>query len=346
MTKVVFRCDAATIPEIGTGHIHRTIALADGMVQKGWLHPDDIYFYTREDGAYAIAKDYIELSDYQYFPLTANASANSKGESIILAESDADLVIIDRLATEAHVVKAIKDKNIPVVVFDDLGNGANEADLVINAILQENSNEEKIFCGYKYLILQSTRSSTQKKKKSRLKLFVCFGGYDQRRLTEYLLDTLPIINRSFDVDIIVGEVLDDDYQRLNIQLNKARSLSLDNNYFLYKKPKQFYSLFSNADIAITSGGLMAFDSVNLGVPSVTLPQYFHQLDTLKRLSCLELTLLASEEMELSQIKLIDSIQMLIDDPELRTAMFVKGKSVIDGNGKLRVLKLLKGLIKN
>ena len=49
-------------------------------------------------------------------------------------------------------------------------------------------------------------------------------------------------------------------------------------------PKNYHEIISNADLAVTSGGLSIFEFAAWGIPSVALPQYEHQKSNAKELS--------------------------------------------------------------
>ena len=52
--KILFRCDAATIAEIGTGHMFRCLTIAEYLKKKYKLKNKDIAFLIRSTGKYKI----------------------------------------------------------------------------------------------------------------------------------------------------------------------------------------------------------------------------------------------------------------------------------------------------
>ena len=101
--KVIFRCDAGHAPEIGTGHITRSKTLANNLIENGLLGRNDIIFYTRNDPGYNLGIDYLVGSGFEYQVFSNNElEANSSSELNVLKNSNAILIIMDRLETVSY----------------------------------------------------------------------------------------------------------------------------------------------------------------------------------------------------------------------------------------------------
>jgi len=64
--KVIFRCDAGSMNEIGSGHIVRSINLANALVNRGFLLRSEIVFYTRGDKKYLLGDKLLMKSGFEY----------------------------------------------------------------------------------------------------------------------------------------------------------------------------------------------------------------------------------------------------------------------------------------
>ena len=51
--KIVFRCDAADIPEIGSGHVYRCLIIANYLKKKFSLNSKQIVFVIKAKGKYS-----------------------------------------------------------------------------------------------------------------------------------------------------------------------------------------------------------------------------------------------------------------------------------------------------
>ena len=65
--------------------------------------------------------------------------------------------------------------------------------------------------------------------------------------------------------------------------------SFKNKYNYNKKIKYFnnkniFNFLSSSDLAITSGGLIMFDVINIKKPLIAIPQYLHQKKNIKKLN--------------------------------------------------------------
>jgi len=43
--KIIIRCDGASLPEIGTGHVSRMVFLAKSLIQNNLCDLEEIFFY-------------------------------------------------------------------------------------------------------------------------------------------------------------------------------------------------------------------------------------------------------------------------------------------------------------
>ena len=108
--KVVFRCDSADIPEIGSGHLYRSIIIAKFLKKKFSLKPNQIVFVVKTKGNYS--KNLIILSKHNFkiIELKSKIKDYSKQEAEYLKNIKANLLIIDRLGKMTkNFYKIIKD---------------------------------------------------------------------------------------------------------------------------------------------------------------------------------------------------------------------------------------------
>tara|TARA_B100001123_G_C15314862_1_gene1025758 strand:- start:4 stop:1053 length:1050 start_codon:yes stop_codon:yes gene_type:complete len=337
--RVIFRCDAGHAPEIGTGHIARSKTLANALVTKGYINSNEIIFLTRDDVGYNLGKKYLDGAgiNYKYFS-NNELKANSESETKILSESDAELIFIDRLETDRDLVKKIRSKGIRIVTFDDYGTGREQADLAISSIFSDINESENLIKGYEYLILSSELYKPLPFKNELSTVAVSFGGNDNRNLCLHFLENLDVLPKTLKIEVILGKVDEkilDDY--LNIITKKMREDKVNFHIF----PKNYHEIISNADLAVTSGGLSIFEFAAWGVPSVALPQYEHQLKTIENLQEAGISFLGSNNMNLSNTKFSIAMGKLLEDNNLRNNMALNAKKCIDGKGLSRILDKLK-----
>ena len=335
--KVVFRCDAGHAPEIGTGHIARSKTLANELVNSKLLNIKDILFLTRDDDGFNLGSKYLKNSGFKYKSFSnQQLRANSDSEIEIMSNLDSKLIFLDRLETSSDLIESIKKNGIKVITFDDYGSGRELADLAISSIFDDVNKSKNLLSGYEYLILSKDYYKPLKIRDNIKNIVATFGGNDARDLCSHFIDNIDVIPPEIKVEIILGSVRKKDVIKYNAKIKTKAS----DNITLHIFPRNYHQIISNADIAISSGGLSIFEFSAYGVPSIGLPQYPHQLRTIENLQNSSISILGSEKMNLSNSKLRDSVGKLIHDNNLRKLMASTSREAIDGNGAKRIKEVI------
>src|SRR5699024_8207245 len=127
----------------------------------------------------------------------------------IIKANNIDIVINDILNTSKKYITYLKTFDVKVINYEDLGDGADIADAVINDLYEEANNRgNHFYWGSDYYILRDEflLSKPGKFNKKVKNILVIFGGVDPSNLTQKLFDSIPYI---YDYDnylftIIVG----------------------------------------------------------------------------------------------------------------------------------------------
>jgi UDP-2,4-diacetamido-2,4,6-trideoxy-beta-L-altropyranose hydrolase len=336
--KVIFRCDAGHAPEIGTGHITRSKTLANNLVEKGFLRRSDIIFYTRNDPDYDLGEKYLAESGYEYQVFANNElEANSSSELNILKNSNAILIVMDRLETTDDLIKGVSSSEKKIITFDDYGSGRVFADLAISAIFDNVCTFDNLVRGYEYLVLSKSSYRPLPVRKNVAKIVATFGGHDARNLCQFFLENSSGIPDSCSVDIILGSCKKSLLQKY---IQYIESKQLDHRFKLHVFPENYHEIIANADLAVTSGGLSIFEFSAYGVPTIGLPQYEHQLRTIENLRDAGISFLGSDGMAMSSKNFKSSLSKMIHDFNCRNTMAMSARKSIDGGGVHRIIKLL------
>ncbi len=234
---------------IGLGHVGRMLELADMFYTK------PVFFYDKNKTEPNVFGD----TTYSLVPYSSKDDFFNK-----LNEDKFTVLINDILDTEADYIKKLKKMGLKVVNFEDIGTGANYADIVINALYDEEQSHRyigpnyylipKMFLLYKPIVV----------KRDVEKVLVCFGGADPQNYTEVVLE----------------EIKKDEYQKYNfiIVLGRAKKnyqalLDCESaNIKLMYDIRNMPEVMSQCDIAITSQGRTCFELASLGIPTLSLAQ--------------------------------------------------------------------------
>lgn len=248
--KIIFRVDG--FKEIGMGHIYHCLSLAYSLTNH------EILFVSckhKTEGVNKLKESFMPIYEIE----------DEKDFYKYLSENKYDIVINDCLDTTEEHIKTIKKYCERVVTIEDLGEGSKYADLVINALYDEEPHAN-YFSGEKYICLRdeflidSPKEFSQEVKD----VVVLFGGTDPSNLTKKAYEMAKEINMNINFHFITGAGYDCD-------VNEIISVP-DNNVFVYNNVKHVSSIMRNADLAITSQGRTVYELCSLGVPSIVLAQ--------------------------------------------------------------------------
>lgn len=238
---------------IGTGHVYRMLDLADMFFSK------PVFYYDRSVTEKAVfGKTTYELNSYE-----------SKEELLELIEAARyDIVINDIQNTDIEYICKLKNlSNHPKVVnFEDMGDGAAQADLVINALYDKQYTAGSVYSGEDYYIVPKifTLFSPIKINKEIKRVFVCFGGADPQNYTESIIGIVQNSDyKNTEFCFVIGRAKSN-YS----ELMKLESDRIHLHYDVKSMPK----LMSQCDAAITSRGRTCFELAYLGIPTLSIAQ--------------------------------------------------------------------------
>tara|TARA_B100000963_G_scaffold17140_1_gene13116 strand:- start:33930 stop:34991 length:1062 start_codon:yes stop_codon:yes gene_type:complete len=343
--KLVFRSDGASLPEIGTGHIMRNIAIADSFISRKICKHSEISFISKSKGPFSIGSDLVKKSGYKLETVDDKLlNWNSSEEARVIIEINPNLLVIDRLSTKSEWMIELKRYIKNVVSMDDVGNGAFYADAVINAILHDIPSGKARYIGYEYMFLKASKAPFKTKVPVNAhRIVASFGGYDSRNLMGFFLDTLEkydaLVDKNTIIELLVGS---ENIKKINSWKNQAKKISLkyNNDIRLEVRPSNFFQILANADLAILSGGLTIFDAVSFGIPAIGLPQYNHQLQTIKNLTKKMAIKSGSNEMILDESYFLRAFNETISSNKIRGSLKKRGRNLIDRKGSKRVIDIL------
>jgi CMP-N-acetylneuraminic acid synthetase/spore coat polysaccharide biosynthesis predicted glycosyltransferase SpsG len=316
--RIVFRVDGSQ--EIGLGHIYRALTLAQRIMDH------QITFLM--DSRYTLGISIVEQHKQRVVTFS--------GDAMPLIESlNPDIIINDILDTDTHYMQALKRMGKFVVNFEDLGEGAQYANLVINALYDSPVPYTNHLWGSDYVCL---RDEFHSRKKNTLRpevknILVTFGGVDEQNLTCKVLSALHRCNTETKVTVILG---------LGYIHHPSLNDFLENTQFTCKVKKnvRFISYYmEKADLVFTSCGRTVYEVAAIGTPCITLAQNDREMGHLfaninNGIVNLGLGKAVDED------KIIETTQELIRKPQLRMEMRKKMERHDLKSGITRVLKAI------
>lgn len=252
--RIVFRADG--YKELGMGHIYHCLTLAYNLTGH------EVMFVTKDQYTEGINK--IKSS---YMPYALINNDNDFFE--FLKEWNADIVINDCLDTDKEYIEKLKTFVNKVITIEDLGDGAEYTDAVINALYNKEIKTHKQYIGEKYICLRDEFLINTPKEFSKdiTNVLVMFGGTDPSNLTKKIYNVAIKLNEVYpDItfNFITGSGYSSDEHDIYTREEK--------NIYVLNDVKSVCDYMKNADLAFTSQGRTVFELASMGVPSIVLAQ--------------------------------------------------------------------------
>jgi len=241
----------AGYPEIGLGHVHNALTIADGLVRHR------IRFLVTRPSALA-----QEVLSAHHFEVHRQSSDDLIAEILALGP---EVVINDRLDTSAKEIRRLKAAGKIVVNFEDLGDGAPQADLVVNAIYPERESLPNHYFGPRHFCIRNEFVLTQPRpvRESVRSVLLTFGGVDPNNLTGRVV--AAIYDECRRRDIAINVVTGGGYTAFDT-LEPFDGIVID------RAVSDMADRIRGADLAFTSAGRTIFELAALGTPAIVLAQ--------------------------------------------------------------------------
>ena len=240
--------------EIGTRHIDNCLSIASKLVT------DDLLFILDEN--HELGQKLVDNFGFQFKVYDGFDELFS-----ILEEFGAEIVVNDILDTSEEYMLRLKENGYFVVNFDDLGVGAQFADVVFDSLYEHDLSDNNVYTGQKYHVLkdefyfQPPKVITQEVKN----VLIMFEGNDSNHLTEKFLDAILSTNYENRINVI----LDRGYDGVDQLVAKYESNPLVQ---IYQNVSNVSEFMFKADIIITSASKTMYDACSLAIPTICVCQ--------------------------------------------------------------------------
>jgi len=352
---LVIRADAG--PNIGTGHVMRTLALGQAWKRIGGT----VVFVGGELPSGLIAR--IQAENFDVYKLdNSTCDSNDAKETAEIASSlNADWIATDGYRFDDTYQSILSQSNCRLMVIDDYQHARHEnADLIVNQnayadpTSYRTTSHAKTLTGPSFALLRheftsnsiklsslANTSQTQATKhivKQARRILVTFGGEDADNWTLKSLKVLSDLNRKqLIVDCVVGACYQ--HGRELEVFKKTANMSLR----VHRNLDHMAALMHRVDVAISAGGSTCYELARCGVPTIVASIADNQIPVAlalsKRgvmLSIDEIGTGAANRNNDPMKRLSKSIRRLLNDYETRKTMSELGTELVDGNGGHRI----------
>ena len=238
----------------GLGHLFRALNLADALVKNGYKckfylndHMPSLGIISSRAFSYSV----VDLLDVE-----------TGWENDVVYRDGINVWINDRLDTDARHSIRIKRLGLPLVTFDDRGDGAEFADLHIAGLAMDDNEAlggKRLLRGVEYLILNPDIKNYSRVRKSIKSILVTLGGSDTFGVTVKTVKLLTA--KGLAATVIVGP---------GFQHHSALEEVLTSAFVVKKAVKSLALEFEKHDLAVTGGGITPFEANASGLPCIII----------------------------------------------------------------------------
>ena len=236
---------------VGLGHVYNTLLIANDILNH------EVEFLVDSDSR--LAHDAIAARNY---PVRMQSRADIADDVLAMG---CDVVVNDRLDTDSVYVARLKSAGLAVVNIEDLGPGAAQADLVVNAIYPEKQATPKHHFGPAYFVLRDeflmkAPAATHDRVE---RVLLTFGGVDPNNLTRKVLSAIHgfCLENGIAMTVVAG-----------FGYQAYESLASFAGVDIVRNASNIADYMAEADLAFTSAGRTTYELASLGVPALVLAQ--------------------------------------------------------------------------
>ncbi len=346
--KLLVRADVGAA--VGTGHVMRMLALGQAWKQAG----GEVKFVCGKMPVGLIKR--IESAQVQIHQIRNDrCDGADAGETIEIASAmEPDWIVLDGYQFDDTYQHVVKNSGARLMVVDDYQHASHKhADLVINqncyakSDQYSNSGPTRYLVGERYALLrnefaapfeswQTTRASANQVRR----ILVTFGGADPDNWTLRTLQALSDLKRKrLSVECVIGACYEHAAELEMFKKTTALSLKIHRNV------DRMSGLMAHADLAITAGGSTCYELARCGTPAIVVSIAENQKRVAEAMHqnqvMISIDHLPADSVETGasrESRLIFAIRRLLDEPELRREMSLRGAQMINGNGAARTVQ--------
>ncbi len=305
---------------IGMGHVARSANLARLIMEEGI----SVELWVNDSPAVAA---YLEGFDLKEQPIGTKNQVPST-----------ELVILDTKKDVTELVRLLKEKGKMVLLVDNTTPAAKHADItVIPSVFTRPPRDKNVYAGKEFIILGENFLRARERKHLEhslpLRVLVTMGGADPNNLTLKVVEALWDME-NIDVIVVIGPA----YRYVDSLSRYEREGRAGFN-FIYGV-KDIAPLTTLCHVGFTAMGTTIYELAYMGMPSMIIGNYPDDTEDMDAFNELNMGTALGYHMDVDGRHIRETLRPFIDDARLWKACSDRARSLVDGNGGLRVLKLI------
>jgi len=356
--RVAFRTDASS--QIGTGHVMRCLTLADALREHG----AECQFVCREHEANLM--DHICSRGYQIDALP-KPDVNASSESGVahaswlgvdwqtdanqtrqaLGNEAFDWLIVDHYALDHRWESALRSSCKRMMAIDDLADRQHDCDLLLDQNYGSSAERYRGFVpadsaqchGPEYALLKPVYAERRAQLPARdgqvRRVLIYFGGgADATNLTHLAVQAFQAPELAhIELDIVVGAA----YAH---QSSLEELVAQRGNATIHRQLPDLADLMAKSDLAIGAGGATTWERCCMGLPTIVISIAENQRPSCEALSADQLIDYLGHVNHVTSEFIRDRVLSLLTTPNLLRELSERGLKLVDGNGVLKVIKMM------
>lgn len=259
---------------MGMGHLYRCQKIIKYLDREKF----SITLLTKD---FDEAKKIYGLIDFDDLILIEKDSTFEQEQNALAVkymQSTFQLCLNDQLNSSSAEMNMLRYFCHKIITLDDKGEGAKEADRVINILYPNNPPLLNEINDFKFLILNdySKQKEAYTFKPAVKTLLINQGAADTWGAIPDILLDLNNLKNSYHLIVLLGPAFQH-FQELDISLKKMQKHTVE----VVKETSDISSLFMRADLAILGAGNTLFEALSLGIPSIVVTREEKELLTMK-----------------------------------------------------------------
>jgi UDP-2,4-diacetamido-2,4,6-trideoxy-beta-L-altropyranose hydrolase len=337
---ILFRSDASS--DIGTGHVMRCLALAEGCVDSGGKAA-----FAMSQTTEAIEQR-LRSERVDVIRIAANQLVDDARETVEAARRfSADWVVLDGYQFGPEHQRSLQSPDFKVLLIDDLGKAQQFAgDLILNQNVHATeemytSREDStgLLLGPSFALMRhefrAWRNWNRSIPERAGKILITMGGSDPAQVTAVAMAAFASL-RSPETEAIV--LVGGSNRNLSTIRQVAESAP---NLRVYHDQKDVAELIAWADVAISAAGSTCYEFCLLGLPAIVVDVSENQKPIATELARLGVVRHLGSADQITLDSIAFALKTLLGSPEQRTRMSLLGKQLVDGRGVDRVLHAIR-----
>lgn len=354
MSRIAFRADVS--PAIGMGHLMRCLSLSRRMDVSGGCvlvtksdDRNDGMVAPVENEGWVIERLASNLSDEMDAEATA-ATADRVGADLVVTDLCSRAFIDRPYRLSAYHAALRKNLTQPLLTIEDCRMLSFTSDVAVvpyecgNGRLADRAVAAcRLYAGAEFYICDDRLALWREQRVIRPRaerILVALGGSDPLGIAIVVAGALgDASEEEYDVRVVIGHGLDA-CQRAKLEGIAVAHQGIDTIDFSDDIGEHLIW----ADIAILGEGLIRFEAAITGTPSITISQFEHDSDVLKRFYAAGTTDYLGAAQALTPDQIRAKISDLARDPEQRRKQSEAGMKLYDGKGSERIAAIAARMI--